>query len=1020
LEAVMHTARLLALLLLIALGSVAGAVEIRILPGKTESLEIRDVTLPGGETTKLYVITGSPVRLEVDGDRITAERIEFDSESRLLRIIGAGDVAYDDVATKGRNYLLDMGSGELAFEDVFIFTAPIDIEGVQATRRPGQIDISAGAFSPCSRCNQPVQDYRFTAERMNLYPGDRLVAFNVTVYIRELPSFFLPLMVVPLGPPERQPRFRIQRGSTTERAEVDLDWPYVFGPNALGTVSLRYFADVTQGLSSSPTENILGGTVTENYFGGGFDHRFYTAQGEGALNFFYTPAFEDEIEIGGRTQDEYQFGFRYATEEALEGLQADVLLNRDDAVNQRILDLTVRLSDSYGGFDFSYVTQTYFDLNAGDPVSTPAYEESEGALRTYAQLRAAQGDDLTFTVGPFSLSGLQLELGIYEDYANSANASAASSPIYINDTPVIRSGRLRQGQTLTLEAFSPFSGASLSGSTDFLGQYYSTTNPGGERERLVDWNTVLNFEQTFAGGSFGLDLNRTILEGESPFSFDAQITPANRSDLATSLQYSPLEWLDLSIEETYVFEDSRDPNGLGAGPIETRLELFNNLGWFNASLEQRYDIKENDPGLLGASATLNTPDTPLQASFTLSGAYDLLQDPGLDGRLINESEADFGTELRYGLYTSLDVALGYDYNGDPDDFEDNEDFGDGDFGSGFEDPGDVAGVESYKPLELGLTLGTETQEDFIPSLRVTTARDLNSSEFLGEPRSLGLEAAGRVGPIELSASQSFDFENGDASDSEFTLAYPNIIELQGAGFQLLPPSFVGLVPDPENSTTYELRLSDLTQQDVVKLYELSYQTTYGPLDVFGGGGAGLGFSDTALNAQLEVPLGFLSTGLGALGFGVSFSSTLAIADDLLLETYLSNSDLTLTTDFFSRFALQGTLAYAASYDTFGGVGLSDQTLTFTDFGGTVRFWDDLYLSAIFNDSWDFIDPSSTATPYNFQPTFYLTLDRCCWALYAAYNTQNGTVSLTLGYPGSTEGVTGAFNTNLRLPRREYE
>ena len=562
--------------LLLAFLGASQAVEVRIVGGTTDSLEVRDIELPGGKRTKLYVITGSPLRLEVDGDRITAEYVEFDEESQIMRIVGPGNVAYDDVTTKGEDYLLDLSSGELGFQNVFIFTAPLDIEGVAATRLQGQIDVSGAAFSPCSRCDQTVQDYRFRAERMNLYPGDRLVAFNVTVYLRDLPSFFLPLMVIPLGPEERRPRFALERGTDTERAVVALDWPYVAGASAFGTASLRYFADVAPGGSNGPAETILGGRVEESYFGGGFDHRFYTARGRGTATFFYTPSFIDPFfddEFGGNSKlpDEVTLNFGYETEAALGGLQTDVLLRRDDAANQRIVNLSARLDDTYGGFEFGLLSQTYLDLNLEDDAYLPSYEDSVGALRTYGRAQTSLEDDLTFSVGPFTLTDFSLEVGAYEDFANSSNFSASSSPLSLKGSPIIRGGRLVERHTITLDTLSPLPGSSIRGSTSYTGQVYTTTNDNGENERLVDWTTVLNADQDFVGGSFSVDFSHVILEGETPFGFDARTTPNSRTALSAELSLTPAEWLELSVEEEYVFEDSRDRNGEdeGAGPIET-------------------------------------------------------------------------------------------------------------------------------------------------------------------------------------------------------------------------------------------------------------------------------------------------------------------------------------------------------------------------------------------------------------------------------------------------------------------
>ncbi len=1035
----------------LALVGTAQAVEIKILDG--DQLELRPVQIPGGGETTLYVITGSPVRLTVDGDRITAEYIEFDLEGRVLRIVGPGNVAYDDVATKGQDYLLDLDSGELGFGDVFIFTEPLDISGVAATRLPGQIDVSGAAFSPCSRCRQEVQDYRFQAERMNLYPGDRLVAFNVTVYLRDLPSFFLPLMVIPLGPKERRPRFALQRGSEDERAEVALDWPYVVGASAFGTTSLRYFADINPGGGSGPAETLLGGQVEENYFGGGFDHRFYTERGRGSAQLFYTPSFiepsfEGETETE-KARDELTLNFGYETEAALGGLQTDFLLDRNDAENQRILNLSARLDNTYSGFEFGLLSQTYLDLDVTDDAYSPSYEDSVGALRTYARVQVNPEDELTFSAGPFTLTNLLLEAGVYEDYANSGNTSAGRSPLSLNGSPIIRGGRLVERHTITLDTLSPLPGSSLTGSTSYTGQLYTTTNSNGENERLVDWTTTLNADQTFAGGSFGVDFSHVILEGETPFQFDARTT-SNRTALSAELSLTPAEWLEVSVGESYLFVDDRNRDELGAGPLETRAELFGNVDWLEVALEQSYDLKENDPGLLGATLGISTPtdlgDT-LTGSVRVTGVYDLDQTPAdrtdpdpANTPPVNESEVDVEASAGYDAYAALDVAVGYDFNRESNAFGD---YG-GDYGGDYNDgSGSILGPDRegngrplYKPLELGLTLGTSSQEDALPSLRVFAVRDLNGrTPDAGTPgtdfrtdESLGVELSARLGPLELAAEQTFDYGSADyagtdyanisadSSDSSLTLTYPDIAELSATGFSLLPPSAFGLSPDPTATTSYTLSLVDLTRQDLDnELYELSYETLYGPLYE----GDGVGFQDTSVSAQVYLDTTYIGTPLGPLGFGVEFTGVLAVADDALPLTYFSDGALSLTTDFFSRVGVQGALEYQASYDN-GAGRLSQQSLGLTEFGVTVKAWEGLYVSAVLTDRWDFNDSTSPYTPFNFQPVIYVTLDRCCWAFYGALDTRTGTVSLSLGYPGSADALSGAFNTILALPRREGE
>jgi len=260
----------------------------------TSRLELRNVTLPDGSESELYVVQGSPVRVTIDQDVIVANYIEFDLDNNLLRIVGQGRFISPEESVEGADFTVDLRDNAFTTNDVVITTTALDLSGLEATRFPGQINIRRGYFSPCSRCGQEPNDYGFRASRLQLYPGDRLVAYNVLVEIRNLPSFFLPLMVIPLGPAERQPRLGIFAATEDDRAEVALTWPYVAGANAFGTTTLRYYADVDVTQNGNVFENaFLGGSVIESYVGGEVSHTFFTDTGEGTLDLSYTPGFID-------------------------------------------------------------------------------------------------------------------------------------------------------------------------------------------------------------------------------------------------------------------------------------------------------------------------------------------------------------------------------------------------------------------------------------------------------------------------------------------------------------------------------------------------------------------------------------------------------------------------------------------------------------------------------------------------------------------------------------------------------
>ena len=962
-------------------GSFAFAIEIRLL--EADTLELRPITLPDGSEGELTVISGSPVRLRIDEDEITAEYIEFDRQSRLLRIVGAGDLSYGDIATEGRDYVVDLTTEEFTVQDVFIFTAPIDIQGVSAERLPGQVDITAGAFSPCSRCNQARQDYSFRAERLRLYPGDRLIAFDVTVLIRDAPILFLPLLVIPLGPQDRQPRFSISQGtglvSEDDGAEIALDWPYVIGPNAYGTTLLRYYADVSPGTGNGLTESLFGGGVDKSYFGGGFEHNFFTEQGQGDLDFFYLPSLRERD--GEDARNEFTFRFAYSTIENLEIPQLEVLFERDDATNQRIGEYgviynTPLFGGSLLGLDAQFFTQGYYDFDRGDDETLPSYADRNTPELTYGQITLEPGDDASFSVGPLTLSDLLLDLGVFEDASSPSNRGAAQ-------TPKSTAGRLLDNYRLSLETLEPWSGFSVSGSTDFSGQYYTTG------ERLVNWDSELGASQDFGIGSLSATLNRDVNEGESPFRFDALSTSQTRTDLTSSLSFTPLPWFSLDVNETYVFVDTRNPEDLGAGPIESRLELFNNLSWLDIEVANDYDPKENDPGNLETLFELRSPDPVVSGGLRYEQIVDLDLAPNrTDGTLENNSETTVTAELGYTNLFNVDLAGGYEY--------DNTD-----------DEGDPMSIQGqYKPLEIGATLGSLDQEDDLPGIRLYYERDLNLSEM----REVGYELTGRYGPLTTRLEQTFDFQNSRADDTLYNLTWEGIISAEAEGFTLVPPSFVGL--ENESESDFSVSLRDETRPED-RAWELTYSTTYDPDFDNRLGGTG-GYTDSQLTLLTNLPTTYIGVGGGNIGFNIDFSAELFLADAQLERTYLNSGALTLYADFFSRVGLQGNLQYSAGYSDGE---ITSSTLRIEEFGPTVRLTDDLYVSALINDFWDFTGNSPTRSPYNFQPTLYVVWDRCCWALYGSYDTEDGSISLAVGFPGEEEGFQQSLNTPLALPRR---
>ena len=883
---------------------------------------------------------------------------------------------------------------------MLIVTEAIDVLGVDADRVPGQIDVTGGTFSPCSRCEQEVQDFSFRAARLELYPGDRLVAFEVTIYIKKLPVFLLPLLVVPLGPPDRQPQLTIERGTKTERAEVAFDWPYVAGANALGSFSVRYYADVAHRQGNIFTNGFLGGRPTTNYFGGGINHRFFTDTAAGEFDFFYVPSFieytgsDDNRVPVDKTRDEFTVRFRYETAEELADPDSDwdaprinVLLERDDEVQQRIFEYGVALSNRIDGIEGTFSVRGFFDLDDSDDINLPQYDSSSEPLQTFSRLELSPTEE-SFSVGPFRVSELVLDFGIFQDQSNPLNRSAAAAPR-------VSAARLLTGYTAELEELNPWAGFSVSGRTAFVGQYYLPNQTTPDIERQIFWDTNLTLNQAFGDvGDFGVVFTRNIREGETPFLFDRQRN-GNEVRLDAGLALTPAPWLDFSVSGGYVFELENRPDAVGFEPLNTNVTLFGNTNWVELSLRNRYDIREEDPGTLETRFSLRNPGSDFDAELDLTFVDDLYP---INERGQRDNDTETTLQLLYGVRPFITVGVETGYNFEP------------------PLPAEDEAQAFWKPFELGVTLGTpDDQDDLIPGLRAAYTRDLNENET----QEVGFTFTAAIPPFAFTLEQDVDVQRAreELDDpqpssspwtSELGVTWQGVVNLELTGYPIVPPDLLNLTINPRTLETYTLSLEDDLESEELA-FRLAYQTTR-DRQLNGVGG----YQDSEVEARLSV----LGVSTPEVRFGVEFFSRLSLRDDAQPRSYIDELNLTFASSFFDVVGVQGALAYDGILDEDTNR-LDSSRLTIDEVAFTVKLFDQLYVSTVFTDTWNFTSNDEEESPFNFQPEFRLTWDRCCWALFATYDTQDGSASITLTTPGSTQGFTQGIdpNTDLALPRR---
>ncbi|BDG17191.1 hypothetical protein YIM73518_20650 [Thermus brockianus] len=567
---------------------------------EAERLELRE---EGGE--EVYVLVGSPVRLERNGEALEAERVTYFRARRLLYL--SGKVRYRD--KEGRLIAAEELQVDLKDESFDALSVRIEAKDLLLTgplcqRAAGAILLQRGYATPCASCGQEVPDYAFRAREIVLYPGDRVVARGVVLLWREEPLLELPVLLLYLS--ERRPRLEVGQDEGGFFFKADLPYVTAFG---LGYTLLRYY----QGRG----------------FGFGFDHQ---GVGEAKERYFFlhTPP------------DTFQYRGEYALKR--QGFSLTALLERDDTREKLSrFRLEALLPGTPTPQDFRYALRLEGFLD---------HDESTPPPRTLQRLPELEVQSPTFREGPFSLQA-GLTVGRYLAETNPLNRSARALG------PYAEAGRALFTHSESL-ALSPWPGGSLRAEGRFRGFYYTTQNPDGEYERQVDWSLNFSLRQALGGFSLEGTYGRSVQEGESPFRFD--VLPQRRSHQATLALGFQERPLSLSLKGGRDLEGNRylpleaearlqdagyalrlyHKRGLeGEGPLETQGEAGLTPYPFSLRMSLRYD-----------HAQARFDPLTLQGAYALpGGSFSLTHRHGLNGEGALTTDLTFALREGVNAYT---------------------------------------------------------------------------------------------------------------------------------------------------------------------------------------------------------------------------------------------------------------------------------------------------------------------------------------------------------------------------------
>lgn len=576
-----------------------------------DTLELRQV-----DDQELVIITGD-VELRVDDDVVRARRVEFNRTRRTLTLIGAASYrsAGDGQDLRGENLVVELGQEQVTGEDVLISDSQLEIRGDEVERIPGQLRATGGYFTTCARCGRTPNDFAFRAERLIVYPGDRLVAYRAQLLLADVPVLFLPVLVLPLNDRERQPRLEVGRDAV-DGLTVQADLPFSVGSSTLGTTLLRYYQNRDPSLG-------LGVSLRS----------FAPLPLVDRLN-LYALANPRPVGSGGYDLDlEFSVRGRLPLDRALRDL--DYSLNvtrsevgRSDTDPQRgVTNVTFGAKADYPLFtaDFNYVNR--FGPEPTTPLSTPL------------KLPEVTVDPKVYTSGNLS-ADVRVTAGRYTAASNPLSRSASAQG------PNITTERFEEQHSLAYTA-RPWQDADLSLTNTFTGRYYGT---GARTVQLTLGATLTQRFNTTNTLSVSGAYNRT--EGTSPFAFDALGGRLLSAPLGVTLSAVPAR--DVTFGASYSRDLFLNPEQQGPLNFTLRvnrrpltLDASSSVNLYTQQLESAsFTATLSDPSAgrvtPATPGTGATPDAPAQPpagtrssawpapnlALSASGSYARLTGPG--------------------------------------------------------------------------------------------------------------------------------------------------------------------------------------------------------------------------------------------------------------------------------------------------------------------------------------------------------------------------------------------------------
>ncbi len=209
-----------------------------------------------------FVASGN-VSIFKDGTRLTCDRVEFYKDSSIATAEGNVRLVTDQGTITGDKMTYNFSTMQGEFMGARISAAPFYGYAKIMTKDADKMVLHDG-YLTTSDFDKP--EYRFSSRKMEVYPGDKIIARSVKLVVGKAPLFYLPKMVQKMN---GKPRFTITPGFSKEWGMFALtQYRFDLGADVKGRLHLdfREKLDVGEGLDLDYNTAKYGSGIFRTYY----------------------------------------------------------------------------------------------------------------------------------------------------------------------------------------------------------------------------------------------------------------------------------------------------------------------------------------------------------------------------------------------------------------------------------------------------------------------------------------------------------------------------------------------------------------------------------------------------------------------------------------------------------------------------------------------------------------------------------------------------------------------------------